>query len=73
LKEAASQANVAADLLKIKGIESGLLTAAGLSDKSLTYLTAKDKKDFLKLDTHLILSSLALRFRRKWQVKSGVN
>jgi len=43
LQEAAFQAKNPADLLKIKGIEMGLLTAAGLSDKSLKYLMPDDK------------------------------
>ncbi|MFB2834771.1 AvaI/BsoBI family type II restriction endonuclease [Floridanema evergladense] len=43
LQEAASQAENPADLLNIKGIEMGLLTAAGLSDKSLKYLMPEDK------------------------------
>lgn len=43
LQSAASQASNPADLLKIKGIEKGLLTAAGLSDKSLTHLMPEDK------------------------------
>lgn len=43
LQEAASNAKTPFDLLSIKGIESGLLTAAGLSDKSLVYLLAEDK------------------------------
>lgn len=45
LQAAASQAVSAADLLKIKDIEVGLLTAAGLSQKSLNYLTSEDKID----------------------------
>jgi hypothetical protein len=48
LQEAASQATVPSELLKIKGIESGLLTAAGLSNKSLTHLFVKDKKEAIK-------------------------
>ena len=48
LQVAASQATVPADLLKIKGIEAGLLTAAGLSHKSLAHLLAKDKKLAIK-------------------------
>lgn len=43
LKEAASQAESPIELLKIKGIEMGLLTAAGLSDKSLAHLMSEDK------------------------------
>ena len=45
LQEAASQARLPTQLLKIEGIRSGLLTAAGLSDKSLKYLTPEDKTD----------------------------
>ncbi len=45
LQAAASQAVSAADLFKIKDIEVGLLTAAGLSQKSLNYLTSEDKID----------------------------
>lgn len=43
LKEAASQAASPADLLNVKGIEMGLFTAAGLSDKSLAHLMPEDK------------------------------
>jgi hypothetical protein len=43
LQEAASQVENSAGLLKLKGIEMGLLTAAGLSDKSLTHLMPEDK------------------------------
>ena len=35
LQKAASTAKTPAHLLKVKGIESGLLTAAGVSDKAL--------------------------------------
>jgi Restriction endonuclease BsobI len=43
LQEAAAQARVPADLLAVRGIEMGLLTAAGLSDKSLVHLMERDK------------------------------
>jgi len=43
LQAAASQAENPADLLNVKGIEMGLLTAAGLSDKSLAHLMSGDK------------------------------
>nr|WP_276522280.1 AvaI/BsoBI family type II restriction endonuclease [Kallotenue papyrolyticum] len=43
LQAAASQAKTPADLLTIKGIEAGLLTAAGLSDKALVHLSPEDK------------------------------
>ncbi|MBI2832288.1 MAG: restriction endonuclease [Chloroflexi bacterium] len=45
LLEAASQAGKPSDLLKIKEIKAGLLTAAGLSDKALVHLSAADKAD----------------------------
>ena len=44
LQNAASFAKVPADLLTIKGIESGLLTAAGLSDKALKHFCHKTKQ-----------------------------
>ena len=44
LQEAASHVKISTDLLKIKNIEAGLLTAAGLSDKALTHLLPEDKK-----------------------------
>lgn len=43
LQEAASHAINPAKLLKIKGIEKGLLTAAGLSDKAISHLQPEDK------------------------------
>lgn len=45
LQSAASEAKMPSDLLNIKGIEAGLLTAAGLSDKSLAYLQPQDKRE----------------------------
>jgi len=48
LQEAASQAKKPADLLKINGIESGLLTAAGLSDKAANHLQSSDKTYAIK-------------------------
>lgn len=48
LKEAASKATNASDLVNIKGIESGLLTASGLSDKSLNHLDESDKTQAIK-------------------------
>ncbi len=44
LQEAASHATTPSDLLGMKTIESGLLTAAGISDKALAHLLAEDKK-----------------------------
>jgi len=43
LQEAASQAQSASDLLGIKSIQNGLLTAAGISDKATFHLQAEDK------------------------------
>lgn len=48
LQTVASSAKTPADLLKIKGIESGLLTAAGLSDKALSHLLPEDKQEAIK-------------------------
>lgn len=48
LQAAASLAKTPADLLKIKGIESGLLTAAGLSDKALNHLSPEDRREAIK-------------------------
>lgn len=47
LQEAASKAKTPTDLLNLNGIEAGLLTAAGLSDKSLAYLLPQDKAEAL--------------------------
>lgn len=47
LQEAAFKAKTPADLLHINGIEAGLLTAAGLSDKSLVHLLPQDKTEAL--------------------------
>lgn len=48
LQEAASQAKNPNELLGIKGIEIGLVTAAGLSDKSVTHLQPEDKATAVK-------------------------
>lgn len=48
LQAAASSAQTPLDLLKIAGIESGLLTAAGLSDKARSHLTAQDKTEAIR-------------------------
>ena len=48
LQEATLQAITPTDLLKIKGIEAGLLTAAGLSDKSLVHLLPEDKAEAIE-------------------------
>ena len=70
LKEAAAQAINPAGLLDIKGIEMGLLTAAGLSDKSLTHLLPEDKveaingliKNFLEPAGTNFVEELVFRF-----------
>jgi hypothetical protein len=48
LQEAASQAHKPADLLTTPNIETGLLTAAGLSNKALTHLQPEDKTEAIK-------------------------
>ena len=48
LQKAAATAKTPADLLKVKGIESGLLTAAGISDKALNHLLPQHKKEAIK-------------------------
>ena len=48
LQEAASLAKTPADLLKISGIEFGLLTASGLSDKALHHLQPQDKEESIQ-------------------------
>ncbi len=45
LQAAASSAKTPHDLKKATGIEAGLLTAAGLSDKSLVHLLPQDKTE----------------------------
>ena len=70
LKAAASRARTPADLLGIKGIESGLLTAAGLSDKALVHLTSQEKmeaiqnliKDYLEPAGEKFVEELVFRF-----------
>lgn len=48
LQKAASLVKKPADLLKVRGIESGLLTAAGLSGKALNHLLPMDKEEAIK-------------------------
>ncbi|HOU14555.1 MAG TPA: type II restriction endonuclease [Anaerolineae bacterium] len=48
LQTAASSAQTPLDLLNIAGIEAGLLTAAGLSDKAHNHLTAQDKTEAIR-------------------------
>ena len=70
LQEAASQARTPADLLTIKGIEAGLLTAAGLSNKALVHLLPEDKveaingliKNFLEPAGEKFIEELVFRF-----------
>jgi len=45
LKAAAGKARTPADLLKISGIQPGLLTAAGVSDKAANHLQDSDKRE----------------------------
>ncbi len=70
LQKAASSAKTPADLTNIKGIELGLLTAAGLSDKALTHLLPQDKldaingliKNFLEPAGQKFVEELVFRF-----------
>jgi hypothetical protein len=70
LQEAAFQAKSAADLTKISGIEKGLLTTAGLSDKAINHLQAEDKstaiqqlvKNFLEPAGEKFAEELVFRF-----------
>ena len=48
LKQLASKASEATDLLSIPAIRDGLLTASGLSDKSWKYFTERDKTEAIK-------------------------
>ncbi len=70
LQEVASKAKTPADLLTINGIEAGLLTAAGLSDKALVHLLPQDKaealdgliKNFLEPAGEKFVEELVFRF-----------
>lgn len=70
LQTAAAEAKTPSDLLKIKGIYSGLLTSAGLSDKALNHLLPEDKqeaingliKDFLEPAGENFIEELVFRF-----------
>lgn len=70
LQEAASHAKTTSDLFAINGIESGLLTAAGLSDKAIVYLQPEDKitavkeliKNFLEPAGAKFVEELVFRF-----------
>lgn len=48
LKSFAEQATIPIQLLQIPEIQNSLLTASGLSDKSLKYFTDEDKKEAIK-------------------------
>lgn len=70
LQETAFKAKTPIDLLKIQGIETGLLTAAGLSDKALVHLLPEDKveaingliKNFLEPAGAKFVEELVFRF-----------
>ncbi|MFH1087577.1 MAG: type II restriction endonuclease [Chloroflexota bacterium] len=62
LQEAATQASMPTDLLKIKGIQAGLLTAAGVSDKALAHLTAEDRRQAIKGLIENFLEPAGVRF-----------
>lgn len=70
LQTAAMQAAQPRDLLDVQDIEAGLLTAAGLSDKALNYLTTKDKtkaiqeliQNFLEPAGNKFVEELVFRF-----------
>ena len=70
LQEAASQAKNPNELFRIKGIENGLITAAGLSDKSAIHLQPEDKtkavkeliKNFLEPAGDKFVEELVFRF-----------
>lgn len=70
LQAVASKAKNPTDLFKITGIENGLLTAAGLSDKALLHLLPKNKeeavqgliKNFLEPAGEKFVEELVFRF-----------
>lgn len=70
LQKTTSSAEKPADLTSIKSIESGLLTAAGLSDKALKHLLPQDKseaingliKNFLEPAGAKFIEELVFRF-----------
>lgn len=70
LQFAATQAQVPDDLLGIQDIEAGMLTAAGVSDKALKYLSSEDKRraiqelinKFLKPAGNKFVEELVFRF-----------
>jgi len=70
LKALASNIKKPEDLLKVKDLRVGLLTASGLSDKSLTHLTEDDKiiaikgliKEFLEPAAENFIDELVYRY-----------
>lgn len=62
LQEAASHAVNPADLLNVKGIENGLLTAAGLSDKAITHLQPEDKVSAIRELIRNFLEPAGIKF-----------
>ncbi len=70
LLAAALEAKTPADLLGIESIQSGLLTAAGLSDKALVHLSSEDREkaindlieNFLKPAGEKFVEELVFRF-----------
>lgn len=70
LQEAASKAQTPYELLTLDGIETGLLTAAGLSNKALTHLEPEDRsaainqliKNFLEPAGDKFVEELVFRF-----------
>lgn len=70
LQEAASHATNPAELLAIQGIEKGLFTAAGLSDKAISHLQIEDKiaavkeliRNFLEPAGEKFVEELVFRF-----------
>jgi len=70
LKAAASQAKLPADLMKIEAIQTGLLAAAGVSDKAANHLQDADRRkailglirDFLEPAGANFVEELVFRF-----------
>jgi len=62
LQEAASHAQTPNDLLSIHGIESGLLTASGLSDKAISHLQPEDKVNAVQELIHNFLEPAGNKF-----------
>lgn len=62
LQEAAAHAQTPMSLLSIQGIENGLLTAAGLSDKAITHLQPEDKANAVKELIRNFLEPAGIKF-----------